>query len=290
MKKTDFPALYRAADAASNAIQGRFLWSLRAYLALTVVGSTLALFGINSRALAIAAAVTFLVGFAISIYMAVSKPESTWYRARAVAESVKTLTWRYMSRAEPFGPGLSTEAAKKVLLTRLREVLSEHKDLAAEFAGSVGTDDQVTKGMVAAREKALPDRIAWYLQHRVKEQREWYTSKSNTNRLQGRGWLVLFVALQAGAILVLLLRIADPDFKYWPATVLAAMASVVLTWTQTKRFRELAAAYALTAHEIGLAEAGFAPKDDPGLSQDVDNMENAFSREHTQWVARKTTR
>ncbi|HCB7267327.1 TPA: SLATT domain-containing protein, partial [Escherichia coli] len=34
------------------------------------------------------------------LYMAVQKPEKEWYGCRALAESIKTSTWRYMMRAE----------------------------------------------------------------------------------------------------------------------------------------------------------------------------------------------
>src|SRR5690606_15189811 len=38
----------------------------------------------------------------LCIFIGYQKPDRIWYNARAVAESVKTLTWRYMMRAEPF--------------------------------------------------------------------------------------------------------------------------------------------------------------------------------------------
>ncbi|MGH8622437.1 MAG: SLATT domain-containing protein [Burkholderiales bacterium] len=57
---------------------------------------------------------------------------------------------------------------------------------------------------------------------------------------------------------------------------------------QVKRFRELAAAYAVAAHEIGLAQAELAAvAAEDQWSQFVADTEHAFSREHTHWIARK---
>jgi hypothetical protein len=61
-----------------------------------------------------------------------------------------------------------------------------------------------------------------------------------------------------------------------------------LSWMQAKRFSELAASYALAAHEISLIkEQSLLPDTDEKFSLFVGDAENAFSREHTQWVARK---
>lgn len=57
---------------------------------------------------------------------------------------------------------------------------------------------------------------------------------------------------------------------------------------QVKRFNDLSAAYLLTAQEIGIA-ATEAPETntDPAWSRFVNDCEQVFSREHTQWVARR---
>ena len=65
-------------------------------------------------------------------------------------------------------------------------------------------------------------------------------------------------------------------------------ASSVLTWLQAKKHNEQSASYALAAHEISLVSGeavGISSEMD--LSDYVVNAETAFSREHTQWAARK---
>jgi hypothetical protein len=78
------------------------------------------------------------------------------------------------------------------------------------------------------------------------------------------------------------------QYQYFPTDILIAIAASLLTWMQAKRFSELSASYALTANEIGIVrEQADDLVSDGTLSSFVGDSENAFSREHTQWVARK---
>ena len=90
------------------------------------------------------------------------------------------------------------------------------------------------------------------------------------------------------AIFFSFLRVVYPEWKIWPTEIFLVGAAGILIWIQAKRFRELAAAYGITAHEIGLA---LSELDDVQVENEfskfVGDAENAFSREHTQWVARK---
>jgi len=287
MREEDYPALYLAADAASKSAQTTFLNALRLYAYLAIAGAGLAAYGIESKGAAVAAAILFLGGLAVSILLAIKQYESTWYRARAVAESIKTSTWRFMMKAEPFENADLTEA-RTVFLHTLKQILQEHKDLGADLAGHSADRSQLTEHLVGIRGQPLQERMAYYRQHRIQEQRTWYAQKSSTSKRYGRRWFSTLIALQAAAVLFTLLRIAWPQSKVWPTEVFIVAAASVLLWMQAKRYRELAAAYGLTAHEIGLADGGFAQiTTENEFSQFVGDTENPFSREHTQWIARK---
>jgi hypothetical protein len=84
-----------------------------------------------------------------------------------------------------------------------------------------------------------------------------------------------------------LYNIYDPTAKL-PIEVIAVASSSVLTWLQAKKHNELSSSYSLTAHEIMLIKSEVnIIKTEDDLSEYVMNCENAFSREHTQWFARK---
>jgi hypothetical protein len=85
-----------------------------------------------------------------------------------------------------------------------------------------------------------------------------------------------------------LVQIASPDILYLPIEVLIVIASSILTWMQAKRYQELTTSYNLTAHEITIIRQNIDfCLSDQQLSDFIKDAENAFSREHTQFVARK---
>lgn len=288
MTDSDYPALYQAADAASAKSQSVFLLCVTWYAALAVLGSGLAAYGIESRAMALAAAFVFSIGLFLSVLMAVRKYESMWYRARAVAESIKTGTWRFMMGAAPFDYRLTLNAATLNFIGLLQNILREHKDFGAEFGGFIVENTQISDRMLRVRSSSLSDRKRIYEEERIIDQRGWYAGKSKYNNDQGQLWFWLLVALQGGAIFFTMLRVVEPSWKFLPTEMFVVAGASALGWIQVKRFRELAAAYAVAAHEIGLAQAELAAvATEDQWSQFVADSENAFSREHTQWVARK---
>lgn len=285
MKKIDYPALYKAASAASSSAQTAFLRCTIGYGALSIAGAGLATYGIQSKTSALFAAGLFGAGLGLSVLMLIRRYENTWYRTRAVAESIKTAAWRFMMCAEPFNRDVATDRKEFVLL--LQNILKEHKDLSHELSGKVSEGEQTTGVMSSIRQLSLKKRMHAYRQHRINEQQSWYAEKSETNKKSGKRWFFLFIALQGAAIVLTIMRVAYPGYS-WPTEIFLVAAATAFGWMQIKRFRELAAAYGLTAHEIGLAKIQL---DEIGTESEfssfVGDTENAFSREHTQWIARR---
>lgn len=221
--------------------------------------------------------------------MVTRRSEDEWYRARAIAESVKTSSWRFMMKGAPYFDAVSVEQVKKEFRNLLRSILSEHKDLGHEFGGDISEADQITSKMCEVRNFDLQARIDFYRKFRIDEQRSWYARKSAENRKKGKVWFGILIGLQAIAVVLLVLRVAYPDFRMWPTEVFIVAAGSSLTWIQMKRFRELASSYGLTAQEIGIIRGELEGiENETDFIEFVKDSENAFSREHTQWVARKT--
>lgn len=264
------------------------MWCIKVYSALSIAGAGLAIYGIESSSAATIAAIFFIAGLGISVLMSVRKFESTWYRARAIAESVKTASWRFTMCAEPFNNPANIAVDKKAFTDLLRVIMLEHKDSAHVLSGSLAQAEQITPAMINTRSLPLAERMQMYRDHRIDDQRKWYARESDTNKRLGNRWFWILIGLQAGAVLFVVLRIAEPTFKYWPTEVFVVAATSVFGWMQIKRFRELAAAYGVTAHEIGLARSRLDDiTTEQAFSEYVGDTENAFSREHTQWAARK---
>ncbi|WP_126172562.1 SLATT domain-containing protein [Altericroceibacterium xinjiangense] len=79
----------------------------------------------------------------------------------------------------------------------------------------------------------------------------------------------------------------DPRMDFSPTSMFIAGAASIIGWMQIKKFNELSASYILTAHEIGLLHSDFRQiRTEDDFGDFVNDAEQAFSREHTQWVAR----
>lgn len=287
MDNESYPALFQSSDCASNDAQASYLRAIKVHVVLLILGAGLTINPLPTTEYSLLNAFVFLCALGMSILIASKKFEKNWYSARAVAESVKTATWRYMMKTEPF---LDTEKRKEVnsiFRNILNEILQTNNQLGDLLGGEVSSEEQITQYMEVTRSYSLDERKEFYLKNRIDEQRKWYALKSAENKRNGARFFYLLVLLQSLAIVCVLLRIAYPSWWLWPTDVFVVAAGGVLTWVQLKRFQEISAAYGLTAHEIGIIRGKLAEAEtDSEFSEFVKDAENAFSREHTQWAAK----
>ena len=227
-----------------------------------------------------------LVGFTFWAYF--WKYDQVWYQARAVAESIKTLSWRFMMCAEPFGDCDDTERAKTEFITDVSSIYQSQKDILKFSALKIPKKSDVTQSMLDVRSKSLQERVQIYLKSRVEDQFDWYTSKSRTNREKGFFWLLIIVAMYIIAALLIMAGIVRPGEHWSFVSIIILLGSSFLGWTKSKRFGELSTSYALAASEIQTVTNNppvITTQEE--LSDFVNETERAFSREHTQWIARK---
>ena len=289
MSPKDFPALYRSADVSALAAQTLYLRLIRLQYGLLVAAATLALWFGASPDLYIGYAVAVAGSSALLIYMSVRKPERDWYGCRALAESIKTSVWRYIMRAEPFEDSAQLSDVQHKFASFLQEILDANKHVSDSITHSPSTGEQITTAMNALRALPLADRKERYRNDRIDEQRAWYVGKVKTNRRQFSGWVAACVTVQGAAVLLALLRIRyNSEWSLWPTAPLLVLASSIIGWIQIKKFNELASAYNLTAHEIGIIRTRIDHvSTEAEFSEFVNEAERAFSREHTQWIARQ---
>lgn len=282
----EYPALYDSANNGSIKAQKRFLRTIRLeYLLLflvSIASATRGLSGVNP--LVITLLLVVLAG--LFVYKIVNKLDQDWYRCRALAESVKTSTWRFSMRAHPFEDTDSIEIPKANLRNLLKDLLQVNRHIAA----SLETDDteQVTEAMIDIRRLTLEERMTYYIENRIDNQRVWYSKKSRANKNALSFWvgatIVLYI-ITAVALNAEQLGLPIATLAFDPMIVLVTSA---LGWLQMKRHGELMASYNLTAHEIGIIKGNAdAVKTEEELSDFINEAELAFSREHTQWVARR---
>jgi len=285
MQESDFPALYRSANDLSLKSQRYFFRALRVHLVTLVIAAMLSIVSVPHWSVAVAQLLVLLSALGCSIYLFAMRPDRFWYAGRAVAESIKTITWRYVCRAEPFQG--DDASARNDFQQTLRQIIEQNREVCQSLTEHLD-GQQFTQVMEQMRARSLEARRATYADFRIKDQLTWYAKKAAFNRRMSQYFFGALIGVNAIAVMCAALRIVYADKQYWPTDVFVAMAASILSWTQAKRFSELAASYALAAHEISLInEQSLLPNTPEKFSLFVGDAENAFSREHTQWVARK---
>jgi hypothetical protein len=226
----DYPALYRDADAAAQSAQRRFLKALGANLALLVVAATLSLLDYPDSRYAAMQVLVLSASIALSLYLALGQPQRAWYGTRALAESIKTVTWRFMMRAEPYND--TDAAARERLIGNIKKIIDDNMLALAvvRYAGG----DQITQTMQETRQLALAERKTKYDTDRIGEQLSWYERKTRMNSRSARVWFGVLVAVECLAVLAAIGRVLRPGFLYWPTDVLAAAAGGILAWLQRR--------------------------------------------------------
>jgi hypothetical protein len=293
--RTSFPALYRCADNASLSGHKWYSRWVTINLLLLFVGAlvgSLVLTDVSSRQVAnTVTAIIFFGAVGVTILLATRRWERVWYAGRAVAESAKSLTWKFVCAADPFPSSLPYPDAVELFTSSLSELLRENKQLASLLAGPDATGEQVTSYMSGLREAAIGVKRDVYLSQRVIEQQQWYAQKSADNGNKRNVWFSLLVAFQAAAGGLAVLLAVHPTFPWKASAVFSTLASATVAWGAIRRYQELAQSYGLAAQELSLIAAR-APqiRTEAELARFVNDAETAISREHAMWVARRETK
>lgn len=290
----DYPAVFLAADRASSGAQEKYLSLTRGTLVLLVMGAGFAAaspvhaFDCVKPALAVTSAISLAASLLLTLYLKAQKPEQLWYGGRAVAESAKSMAWRYMTGASPYLASLSATEVDRKFVSALESIVKERKQLAFGFGGEFAEQPQISNRMREVRAGTLAERTQAYVADRISDQRTWYGNQARNNRLAEDRYFKVVFASQLGAL------VAAVALVRWPASNLrltgffASLASALIAWLQLKQHKELAQSYSIAEIELGfIEEKARHLTTEQEFSDFVSDAENAISREHTLWVARR---
>jgi hypothetical protein len=237
------------------------------------------------------AMLAFGATFVVRRTLDVQEPQRAWYDGRAVAESVKSLAWRYSVGGAPFFGGghphaLPSDRADDLLLSRITEVVEQfHTD------GTRAPVDasQITDRMRSVRATPLAERRAAYARDRVGDQEAWYRSKAAWNERRAKQWSRASLALEVGGLAAAVVIaggwLEEVDLLGIVATILAA----IVAWTNAKQHTTLAESYLVAAQDLRDIQAGVDRETtEEAWAEFVANAEAAMSREHTVWRARRS--
>ncbi len=295
----DLPALFAAADTAAIVGQRTYLGQTRFQLGMLLLGAAagVAVQVFDIAELAYVGVAAYIVLVITRVNLKLTSMDRVWYENRLIAESVRSLAWRYAVGGAPFGldperregdgadDGDEPMDPDDVLRERIAGLLSDvsHVPLPDPTKGT----EQITEQMRRLRAAPLEVRRKVYDDHRVTGQLIWYADKAKANaRKQARIDTVFVVASGAAVFFGLLQALGTIDVNL--LGLAGMLAAVVTTWAATNKFSEQAGGYSMAAHQLTLARTIIErQQDDRDWAVFVNDAEDAIGREHTSWrVAR----
>ena len=266
----DYPALFLAADRASLAAQRRHLLFTGAILVALVLGAALGALSavIPSARTGLAVASTALVSlsFVLTAIRRALKPEKLWYGGRAVAESAKSMAWRYMTGAEPYFISAAGGDVDSKFIADLKSLVRDSDQLAVGVSSEYTDKPQISPRMRDVRANSLEGRKQIYLAQRISDQRRWYGKKARKSQTAESWYFVVILVSQALALASGAYMISAPVSKWNLVGVFSSLASALVAWLQVRQHEELAQSYAVAALELGfIEEQAEHVADGPGL-------------------------
>ncbi len=292
MKTTEFPSLFQAADKASVTAQKNYLIIIGLDLSFMIIGSLLAIYSFKcdfDKLIVYSFSGLFLLTSLILTIVLKSKAfEDVWYQGRALAESVKTLSWRFATCSELFEVNLSKTEVNHIFIDRLKELSKEFKDLNKTLDAKILSLPVISQKMESIRELTTLERRDYYVNERIKDQKKWYSTKAEFNKTKYNIWFWVIISSQFLSLVGIIILIKDPTFDWNLVGLFTTISAAAISWLQLKQHQELKHAYTTAAQELNFIEvASFEITTENELSRFILDSENAISREHTLWLAQK---
>ena len=292
MQNTNFPNYFQAADNISISSQKYYLLALKVDLLAMIIAAGLAVYNYqladSKLILNVITGLSLFLGLILTVVLRTKKFEDVWYQGRALAESCKTMTWRFVTCAEYFENTLDIEEVKRRFITRIKELAGEFAELNSVLAAKTLAKPIITEKMLEIRALNLHSRKDYYLRHRIEDQKEWYSSKAQINKNSYNYWFIGIMVLQTISIICIVYLIVEPDSRWNLIGLLTTLSASAISWLQIKQHQELKQAYTTATTELNfIVELSDNIVTENELSQFVLDSENAISREHTLWLAQR---
>ncbi len=295
MRQEDYPWLKCASDEVSRDAQEWYFRLLGVQLALFfLVGLT----GAIQHALPISAQRHATVVISVLLALAIiatllgreRKLDKTWFDSRAVAESVKTATWRFMMGSQPFQPQ-PMQNIDAAFLSELDEIRKARPDMDENLSGRAPNIQPISDYMRTLRQSDFATRKSAYLKDRVADQRDWYSAKAKWNQRRRTIWYVTSIGLQVLALILAILAASYGSLPFNAVGLLMTATASVTAWSQAKRYDDLPNSYGLAAQELrNIYTLIERTNNEDEFRELVAQGEEAISREHTMWCARRSVR
>jgi len=293
IKEIRYPALAEIASQVSQRAQKKFLRLVAADLLCLIAGAILSALSICdmtliwSKALVAGMGLSFGASLFLTIVLGKKQYKKLWYNSRGIAESVRTLAWRYMTCTGAYSSELTLAEADNKLTEAISALILERKQSAWILGTGQGANRQLPPDMQRLRQMDTQTRKQNYLTSRLEDQIVWYGNKAKFCQQHEDRWFLFIIIAQFLAFASAMLY---PFVFSWLhinlISIFATLTTVFFSWSQVKRYQELAQTYGLAAQQLGLLSAKAEHiKTDVELSALVQKAEEIMGREHELWEA-----
>lgn len=286
---SDLPGLFEAADAASLEGQRQYVRAVRLRLVLAVIAATTGVitWRVGAQGFDLAAIGTALALILISLTelnVTSVRPADRWYDGRALAESAKSLAWRYSVGGVPFAKEPDDDQVKRRFVDQMASLLKDAPPTSIKPSQRA----VVTEQMTALRASDLATRRSAYLDSRIGDQQSWYSRKAKHNEKLANYWRAALLTIEILGILAALAK-AGGFLTLDLAGVVAAIVAAGTAWMSLRQFSTLARAYTFAANELAIARERLnLVADETSWAAEVADSEEAVSREHIMWRASRS--
>ncbi len=295
MNHNDYPCSFKTSDETSLSCQENYIISSVVHFGLLILAALFSsfTFDVNSSLYKTSVwgiIITLFLALTLKLVMKIAGWDRQWYDSRAVAESMKTVTWRFVIGAKPFGLEYNQDEIDKKFVDEVDNIIQSRPSIQGAMSTCLASGKQISDRMREIRKITdIEERKKIYLTGRVEDQKNWYSKKAKYNGRREKLWFTLIIIAEVLAILLAFYMLNAKSNIFNPIGVITTLAGVCVAWTETKRFRELSQSYALAAQELASAASLIENvHDQTSLAIYVDDTENAISREHTMWCAKRS--
>ncbi len=292
MNNSGYPLLFQVADKGSITAQRYYLRLVRLeffVLILATIFSSLRLDQqIWTNIFSVIIPISLLIALIARVLTELIGFDKKWFGCRAIAESVKSVTWRYITQAKPYNGQSDSEKIDREFLKDLKEIRDSQIEGAKKLGKQAVSGNDVTQHMRSLRSKTFNERKSYYNKERVLNQKEWYRTKANANERNRSISFWSSVVLEISAVILAFLFLNIPSLPINPIAILIIIVATIIVWTQIKKHRELSQSYALVVQELGQISSMYVHvHNEEKLSDYVQNVEDVISKEHTMWLAKR---
>jgi hypothetical protein len=230
--------------------------------------------------------VLFVVGILLQLLATRLNLDKRWYSFRAVRESQKSLAWQYSMCLGEFAT--AAEDPFKLYLDAIAETENEFDIKPPLPVPDPEDEDRYVSNLRASRSQGWQARRAAFVEERVDDQVRWYGAKAAANRRSALSLDFAVVGLQLVGIVcgvaLINLRLNGSALL---AVVLAGLATLV-AWGQAKQYSALIGPYTNAQRELmTIRQMILAAATEPEFLRSASQAEEAISREHSLWCARR---